>query len=141
METRSIRAIFSKGERRHAEVPHHVAGEVGRGREREVLRNPPHGDVLLKKQSCDLARGEEVDEVAGAPAAHPAADFREIFGRDEKFLCIPGEVPVLAKGPVGKFADEAPKEQDRPGGDGDVGALEDRTNEPPAGIGFRSAVR
>ena len=107
-----------EGERRHAEVPLDVAREIGRRRKGEVLRNPPHGDVLLKKEPCDLARSEEVDEVPRAPPAHPAADFRKIFGRDAEFLRVPGEVPVLAKGSVGEFPDEAPKEKHRPGGDG-----------------------
>lgn len=101
IEVRIGSAVLSKGDGRHAEVLHDAAGEVGRGREREVLRNPPHGDVLLEKQPRDLARGEEVDEVTGTAPAHPAADFREIFGRDEEFLCVPGEVPVLSKGPNG----------------------------------------
>ena len=72
----------------------------------------------MEKLSRDLARGEEIDEVARASAAHPAADLRQIFGRDEEFFRVPGEVPVLSKSSVREFPDEAPKEQNRPGGNG-----------------------
>lgn len=79
---KSLTATFPESQRCCAQVPHHVAREVGGRRKAEVLRNPSHGKVLHEQRPRDFAYRKEVDEVARPATAHLAADFRQIFGRD-----------------------------------------------------------